>query len=211
MNGTYLRGEIYFADLEHGVGSEQMGYRPVLIIQNDTGNKHSPTVIIAAISSARKKDYLPTHINLPKEAGVEEGSIIMLEQLRTLDKRRLDKFVGKVDDDTMSLIDDALMISVGVKQEKEKDERSNIDNEAIGGSAGREEMILCLCGICVRQFIYSPEHLVKKLNRNQKGTELCNYCQVRKGQDYRIARKISVQNRYLQATEKRRGKSEWRN
>jgi len=205
MNGTYLRGEIYFADLEHGVGSEQMGYRPVLIIQNDTGNKHSPTVIVAAISSARKKDYLPTHIQLSEESGVEEGSMVMLEQLRTLDKRRLDKFVGRVDTATMNLIDNALMISVGVKREQWKDNGVHIDDDAIGTGAGREEMLLCLCGVCVRQFIYSPEYLVKKLNRNQKGTELCNYCQVRKGQDYRIARKISVQNRYQQATEKKEG------
>ena len=205
MNGTYLRGEIYFADLESGVGSEQMGYRPVLIIQNDTGNKHSPTVIISAISSARKKDYLPTHINLPEEAGVEEGSMVMLEQLRTLDKRRLDKFVGKVDAITMDLIDNALMISVGVKLEQRKDNGYYIDNEEISASAGREEMVLCLCGVCVRQFIYSPEYLVKKLNRNQKELELCNYCQVKKGQDYRITRKISVHNRYLQAAEKMEG------
>jgi len=198
MNGTYLRGEIYFADLESGVGSEQMGYRPVLIIQNDTGNKHSPTVIVSAISSARKKDYLPTHINLPEEAGVEGGSMVMLEQLRTLDKRRLDKFVGKVDAATMNLIDNALMISVGVKREQRKDSGYYIDNEEISASAGRDEMVLCLCGVCVRQFIYSPEYLVKKLSRNQKGNELCNYCQVRKGQDYWIARKISAHNRYLQ-------------
>ena len=114
MNGTYLRGEIYFADLEHGVGSEQMGYRPVLIIQNDTGNKHSPTVIIAAISSARKKDYLPTHINLPKEAGVEEGSIIMLEQLRTLDKTRLGEYIGCVSAEKMNEVNKALEISMGL-------------------------------------------------------------------------------------------------
>ena len=189
MNGTYLRGEIYYADLESGVGSEQMGYRPVLIIQNDTGNKHSPTVNVAAISSARKKDYLPTHINLPKETGVEEGSMVMLEQLRTLDKRRLDKFVGQVDMDTMNLINHALGISVGIKLEKQKSYGSSIYNEETRTNVSRDEMTLCLCGVCVRQFIYSPEYSVRKLTQNHKETELCNYCQVRKGRDYLIIRR----------------------
>lgn len=197
MNGIYSRGEIYYANLENGVGSEQMGYRPVLIIQNDTGNKYSPTVIVAAVSSMKKKDYLPTHITLPKEIGIEENSIVMLEQLRTLDKRRLEEFVCRVDSDTMNLIDHALMISVGVKREKEKDRVPHTNHEEMGVSADRSEMMLCLCGVCVRQFIYSPEYSVKKLPQNAKETEWCNYCQVRKGRDYRIIRRLSPRDQQL--------------
>ena len=189
MNGIYLRGEIYYAELENCMGSEQMGTRPVLIIQNDTGNKYSPTVIVAAVSSMKKKDYLPTHITLPKEIGIEEGSIVLLEQLRTLDKRRLDEFVCTVDSDTMNSIDDALRISVGLKQNEEKDIAYHIAHKKVGKRTDRGEMMLCLCGTCVRQFIYAPEYSVKKLPQNAKETEWCNYCQVRKGRDYRIIRR----------------------
>lgn len=195
MNGVYSRGEIYYANLENGLGSEQMGYRPVLIIQNDTGNKYSPTVIVAAVSSMKKKDYLPTHITLPKEIGIEENSIVMLEQLRTLDKRRLEDFVCRVDSDIMNLIDHALMISVGVKREKGKDRIPHTNHEEMGVSVDRGEMMLCLCGVCVRQFIYSPEYSVKKLTQNHKETELCNYCQVRKGRDYRIIRRTLISDK----------------
>ena len=115
MNGTYLRGEIYFADLEGGVGSEQMGYRPVLIIQNDTGNKHSPTVIIASLTSEIKgKAKLPTHYFLEAGNGLERDSFVLLEQIRTVDKRRLDEFVGKLNEKQMGEINHALAISVGL-------------------------------------------------------------------------------------------------
>ena len=189
MNGIYLRGEIYYAKLENCVGSEQMGIRPVLIIQNDMGNKYSPTVIVAAVSSIKKKDYLPTHIVLPKEIGIEEDSIVLLEQLRTLDKRRLDDFVCTVDSDTMNSIDDALRISVGLKRKKTKHSSSHTAHKKVRNRTDRSEMLLCLCGTCVSQFIYDPEYSVKKLPQNTKETEWCNYCQVRKGRDYRIIRR----------------------
>ena len=90
MNRTYLRGDMYYADLGRGVGSEQEGYRPVLIIQNNTGNKYSTTVIVAAISSkVDAKAKLPTHYLLKAENGLELPSLVLLEQLRTIDKRRL--------------------------------------------------------------------------------------------------------------------------
>ena len=90
MNHTYLRGDMYYADLGHGIGSEQEGYRPVVIIQNNVGNKHSPTVIIASITSKKDaKPKLPTHYYIDAENGLELPSIVLLEQLRTVDKRRL--------------------------------------------------------------------------------------------------------------------------
>lgn len=95
MNHTYLRGDMYYADLGHGIGSEQEGYRPVVIIQNDVGNKHSPTVIIASITSKKDaKPKLPTHYYIDAENGLELPSIVLLEQLRTVDKRRLGNFIG---------------------------------------------------------------------------------------------------------------------
>ena len=109
------RGEIYYADLSPVVGSEQGGVRPVLIIQNDVGNKYSPTVIVAAITSQLSKAKLPTHIELDKNIfHLEKDSVVLLEQIRTLDKRRLKERVSAVDNLTMNRIDIAMMISLGI-------------------------------------------------------------------------------------------------
>jgi len=97
MKRTYYRGELYYADLGIGVGSEQNGYRPVVVIQNDVGNKHSPTTIVAAVSTQIKsKAKLPTHFYVSHECGLVQPSIIMLEQIRTIDKTRMDKYIGKL-------------------------------------------------------------------------------------------------------------------
>jgi len=109
------RGDIYFADLSPVVGSEQGGMRPVLIVQNDTGNRHSPTVIAAAITSQTNKANLPTHISLAgRTVGLNRDSVILLEQIRTLDKSRLRERMGKLDPNTMSAVDDALAVSFGL-------------------------------------------------------------------------------------------------
>ncbi len=109
------RGDIYYADLSHDVGSEQGGLRPVLIVQNDTGNKHSPTVIAAAITSQVGKARLPTHIELTTQSyGLSRDSVILLEQIRTLDKSRLRERMGKLDESTMSKVDDAIAVSFGL-------------------------------------------------------------------------------------------------
>lgn len=109
------RGEVYFADLSPVVGSEQGGQRPVLIIQNDVGNKYSPTVIVAAITAKISKAKLPTHIEICKETvGLVKDSVILLEQIRTIDKRRLIQKLGELDDVTMNRVDRALMISLGI-------------------------------------------------------------------------------------------------
>ncbi len=109
------RGDIFYADLSPVVGSEQGGTRPVLVVQNNVGNKYSPTVIIAAITSQLDKAKLPTHIELKKEKyNLVKDSVVLLEQIRTLDKRRLKDLVGKVDATTMSMVDVAIMISLGI-------------------------------------------------------------------------------------------------
>ena len=105
------RGEIYYADLSPVVGSEQGGLRPVIIIQNDTGNRYSTTTIVAAITSKMHKAKLPTHIELSKRYGIEKDSVILLEQVRTIDKSRLREKVCHLDQEILSSVDQALLIS----------------------------------------------------------------------------------------------------
>jgi len=109
------RGEIYYADLSPVVGSEQGGIRPVLIVQNDVGNKHSPTVIAAAITSQREKTHLPTHIEVQAEkCGLAKDSIVLREQIRTIDKKRLREHMGRLDENQMSQVDEAIAVSFGL-------------------------------------------------------------------------------------------------
>ena len=111
------RGEIYYADLSPVVGSEQGGVRPVLIVQNDIGNKHSPTVIAAAITSQKEKNKLPTHIELnAADCGLAKDSIVLLEQVRTIDKKRLKERMGALDIGSMDMVDRALSVSFGLEQ-----------------------------------------------------------------------------------------------
>ena len=109
------RGDIYYADLSPVVGSEQGGLRPVLIIQNDVGNRYSPTVIAAAITSRMGKTRLPTHIDIyASEVGLAKDSVILLEQIRTLDKRRLKEKMGHLDEAMMSSVNTAIAVSFGL-------------------------------------------------------------------------------------------------
>lgn len=108
------KGELYFADLSGTVGSEQDGVRPVLIIQNDVGNRNSPTTIIAPLTSRQEKAVLPTHITLNKQYGLSEKSLALLEQIRTVDKCRLRGFIGTVDAEMMKQVDDGIKISFGI-------------------------------------------------------------------------------------------------
>lgn len=113
--GTLIvrRGDVYYADLRPVVGSEQGGVRPVLVIQNDMGNKHSPTIIVAAITSRMNKAKLPTHVELDsKKYSMVKDSVILLEQLRTIDKKRLKDMVCHLDEDILKKVDKALLISL---------------------------------------------------------------------------------------------------
>ncbi|MBE6673361.1 MAG: type II toxin-antitoxin system PemK/MazF family toxin [Ruminococcaceae bacterium] len=120
---TVRRGDIYYADLSPVVGSEQGGMRPVLIVQNDVGNRYSPTVIAAAITSRMGKTKLPTHIDVMRGSieredgtGLQRDSVILLEQIRTLDKRRLGEKMGHLDERLMRRVDDAISVSFGLTQ-----------------------------------------------------------------------------------------------
>ena len=111
------RGDIFYADLSPVIGSEQGGLRPVLIVQNDVGNKYSPTVIAAAITSRMTKSKLPTHIDvLGDSVGLSKDSVILLEQIRTLDKKRLKEKMGHLDDPVMKEVNEAITISFGLSQ-----------------------------------------------------------------------------------------------
>lgn len=109
------KGDIFFADLSPVIGSEQGGVRPVVVIQNDVGNKYSPTVIVAAITSQINKAKLPTHVEIRAgEHGLNKDSVILLEQLRTVDKRRLKERIGRMDEEAMEKVNEALVISLGI-------------------------------------------------------------------------------------------------
>ena len=151
---TVKRGDIYYADLSPVIGSEQGGLRPVLIIQNDIGNKYSPTVIAAAITSRLGKNRLPTHIDVcrhdtedEENYGLSKNSVILLEQIRTLDKRRLKEKMGHLDERVMRQVNDAISISFGLDEgngsydtEVHSDEMpSAIPASASYGSTGERE------------------------------------------------------------------------
>lgn len=169
------RGDIYHADLNPIFGSEQGGYRPVLIIQNNVGNKYSPTVIVAAITS-QPKTKLPTHVPLQGIEGLEKHSVVLLEQVRTIDKRRLDDYVGTLDRQLMLRVDKALRSSTGVKK---------LD----------KPILMCLCPVCAKPFCESREHYIKRADREQKAKERCMFCNVRQGYDYLIRKKYYNENK----------------
>lgn len=165
------RGAIFHADLNPIVGCEQGGYRPVLIIQNDRGNEHSPTVIVAAITS-RPKTKLPTHVPLKGMRGLEKDSVVLLEQVRTLDKKRLENYVGILSKQQMLKVDRALRASTGIRK---------LD----------KPVLVCLCPECAKAFYQSPEHFIIRADRNQKKTNICIFCNSRQGYDYLIRKKYS--------------------
>ena len=180
-----LRGQMYYADLDPVIGSEQGGNRPVLVIQNNVGNRHSPTIIIAPITTRVKKVHQPTHIGIPPYFGLPQNSMAMLEQIRTIDKGRLGSYIGCLDDDVMDYVDKALGIRVGLHAPVEENQKLHT-NEPHNNMP--DEMVLTLCGTCLKQFICSPEHIVRRINHAQT-KEPCMYCHVRDGYDYRIIHK----------------------
>jgi len=134
------RGEIYFANLNPVVGSEQGGVRPVLILQNDTGNKYSPTTIVAAVTSRHKRARLPTHVPLAaREGPLDKDSVVLLEQVRTIDKTRLKEKIGKLSPEELAQVQDALKLSLGFNtQEEELDLSNNNQVNAIKNSANEK-------------------------------------------------------------------------
>ena len=170
------RGDIFFADLNPVVGHEQGGKRPVLVIQNNIGNRHSPTTIIAPITSAAKK-ALPTHMPLMNIDGVMEDSVLMLEQIRTIDKSRLVAYVCTLPDMSMNNVDSIIDVSLGV---------GNIS--MVKGNAFE----LALCSRCASDFYNSNAFIIKRLDYMQTDGGRCCYCRCRNGYDYLVERKGNV-------------------
>lgn len=170
------RGDMFFADLSPIIGSEQGGRRPIVVIQNNIGNQHSPTVIVAAITSRiATKTKLPVHVELPCGLGLEKNSIALLEQIRTIDKSRLEDYIGKLNERTMQRIDKSLGVSVGLSHK-------------IDWSKGIE---LCLCGRCASDFYNVPGHYIKRVDKDQKVKETCTYCNSMLGYDYIIVQEYT--------------------
>lgn len=123
------RGDIFYADLSPVIGSEQGGLRPVLIVQNDVGNKYSPTVIAAAITSRMTKSKLPTHIDVfGEKVGLAKDSVILLEQIRTIDKKRLKERMGHLDDNVMNEVNEAIIVSFGLSARTYTDNVDTIES-----------------------------------------------------------------------------------
>ena len=120
MRKAIRRGDLFYADLNPVVGSEQGGIRPVLVIQNDLGNHFSPTVVAAAITSRKAKNSLPTHILLENVPGLAPTSLLLLEQLRTIDRKRLRGYIGRISKEKMLEVDAALAISIGIGYPNER-------------------------------------------------------------------------------------------
>ena len=120
MRKAIRRGDLFYADLNPVVGSEQGGFRPVLVIQNDVGNHFSPTVVAAAITSRKAKNSLPTHILLENVPGLAPTSLLLLEQLRTIDRKRLRGYIGRISKEKMLEVDAALAISIGIGYPNER-------------------------------------------------------------------------------------------
>jgi mRNA interferase MazF len=170
MKRQYHRGEIYFADLGEAFGSEQGGRRPVIIVQNDVGNEYAPTVIVAPITS-RAKTHLPTHLPLSNIAGIRAGSIALAEQLRTIDKGRLTKYIGSLPLVGLRLMDAALLKSLGLDRK-----------------APQAPMLMTLCPGCSQDFRNNEEFSLRRVDPHQKDKERCTKCSAALGFDYLVSR-----------------------
>ena len=154
------RGEIYYANLNPVVGSEQGHTRPVIVVQNNTGNRYSPTIVIVPITCNIKKTALPTHVGIPHFSGLEVDSMALVEQIRTLDRSRFTEYIGRIGDETQKEIDNALAVCVGIKK-------------------ASDTLTLCLCRRCEENFRDSGCVVVKKGYQEFKKT--CDYCGTKLG------------------------------
>lgn len=171
MNGTYHRGELYFTDFGVGLGSEQEGYRPAVIVQNDTGNQYGETVIVAPITTDRpEKANLPTHVYLEAEAGLTAPSIILAEQIRTVSKDRLMEHIGMLSAARMREVNGALLVSVGVRDRKES------------------PIIMPVCKACLKESRIASLFTLKcRGSKHEK--EICACCNHRKGRLFELSLK----------------------
>ncbi|MDO5401046.1 MAG: type II toxin-antitoxin system PemK/MazF family toxin [Eubacteriales bacterium] len=169
MSKECFRGEIYYTDLGKGIGSEQEGRRPVVIVQNDVGNKYSPTVIIAPITTDHAaKAKLPTHCCVGEECGLNSSSVVLLEQLRTIDKRRLEGYVGQLNKMHIKDINYALAVSIGL-------------DEGAVKSVG-----LTLCRACANNFKKVGVFILRRHNSGRDDNGKCKCCGKNNGIMYEL-------------------------
>jgi len=166
------RGDIYYANLNPVVGSEQGDARPVLVTQNNKGNKHSPTIVIVPITGNLKKNRLPTHVLIPQASGLNVDSLALVEQIRTLDRTRFGDYIGRIGGVVQREIDNALAACVGID--------NNISKKS-------EILTLCLCSRCEDDFWHNDCILIKK--GWQKDKKLCDFCETRYGFEFRVLNK----------------------
>ena len=178
MEKEVLRGEIYLVDMRTGIHSEQSGIRPVLVIQNDVGNAQSPTVIVASITSKLDKPSQPTHVAVGTSCGLHMDSIVLMEQIRTIDKRRLGKLIGMLDKNQIKAIDKAISASVS--------------NDVIDRMF-TEKDIQVLCPACAAKLRESGEYIVLRADPFQIEHEACSICNkpdgIPDGYDYFVKKK----------------------
>lgn len=175
MSNHCKRGELYYADLGKGIGSEQQGYRPVLIVQNDVGNQYGTTTIVAPISSQiHAKAVLPTHFYIGPDNGLDSPSVVLLEQLRTVSKNRLTQRIGSLSDAQIQAINQCIAVSTGLIQIPPR------------------KLIVNLCRTCSNQLFKSVTiTMIRKDSANRK---LCTYCSRSFGPAYDVLLLSSVQN-----------------
>jgi mRNA interferase MazF len=171
MNNKYCRGDIYYADLGEGCGSEQSGRRPVIIVQNNIGNRFAPTLIVVPVTS-REKPAMPTHLPLNHVKGIRQGSVALVEQLMTIDKSRIGKRIGALGYVATKLMDAALLKSLDLKSKPTE-----------------EPTLITLCATCFREFESNPDFNVRRTDYHQDIKDTCDYCQYRSGFDYWLTKK----------------------
>jgi mRNA interferase MazF len=163
------RGDIYYADLNPVIGSEQGNLRPVLVVQNNVGNEYSPTIVVVPITCNLRKNPLPTHVLIPQACGLEADSLALAEQIRTIDRMRFEEYIGRIEDDILPAIEKALEICVGL--EKQRQPKGELIN-------------LTLCRRCESDFRNSGYLLVKK--GWQKIKTKCDFCRNAKGLSFGV-------------------------
>jgi mRNA interferase MazF len=163
------RGDIYYAYLNPVIGSEQGSCRPVLIVQNDRGNEHSPTVIVAPLTRNLGKNPLPTHVLIPKSCGLDEDSLVLAEQIRTIDRSRLSNYIGYISEEIQPAIDEALAVCIGLETRR---------------PPKGEMLVMTLCSRCESDFRNSGYFVIKRGYREI--LENCDFCKSARGLTFGI-------------------------
>jgi mRNA interferase MazF len=178
MTGQILKGDIYYASLDPTCGSEQGGLRPVLVVQNNKGNTHSPTLIVLPITS-RAKPELPTHVPLGSFCGLTDGSIAMAEQIRTIDKARLHRYVGNVGAALIGSVETALLAALEIRRKKR-------DVRAVPLLPALPKKVITLCSTCRGQYT-DAGYSAQCISKANGAKHTCDYCNIRTGFDYEVS------------------------